>query len=355
MGNLALGLRMGTPIFTLVPLTFIWAATSRRPLEIPEGSLLKPVPLVMAAIFVPMALVGVLLCALAFHKGHPLSLPILGFVVLSALLLVLQFVLVRELTKTKRHLEDRVEERTLGLQQAQALLLRTERMNSLAMLGAGLAHDLNNSLCAAQGQLDLMQEDLKHLGVPLPGGAKRMEAALGQAAALTGRLMSFARQGAEPLLPLNLAAEAGRMEELVRMLLPRKVQLAFHWSARPLWVLASPGRVEQILVNLVGNARDALKDGGGIAITLEGSGDAACLRVSDTGCGIPKEHLERVFEPLFTTKGPGRGTGLGLSSVKALVEELGGSLALATTFTILLPLLGDGTGPAPDPTLRTAP
>jgi signal transduction histidine kinase len=170
-----------------------------------------------------------------------------------------------------------------------------------------------------------------------------------RAALLTRRLMEFARRENEALQPLDLGQAVSDMEATLRLLLPRSV--AFSMSIRagdPLMVLSSRMRLEQMLVNLVANASDAMPKGGSLSIRVDQvhpEDDQALIEVGDTGLGMTPEVLSRIFDPFFTTKAPGKGTGLGLSSLKAMVEESGGRLEVesepgrGSRFRILVPLV----------------
>jgi signal transduction histidine kinase len=160
--------------------------------------------------------------------------------------------------------------------------------------------------------------------------------------------MAFARQKEEPLEPLDLGREISELQGLLRMALPAQVRLEVLLPKEPLWILSAPGHLEQILMNLVINARDALPRGGmvRVRVALEGSpgAEAACVSVEDTGTGMSQEVLDQLFTPFFTTKGVGKGTGLGLASVKTLVERNGGTIHVqsapetGTTFRLCFPV-----------------
>ncbi|NWJ40750.1 MAG: hypothetical protein HXX12_07240, partial [Geothrix sp.] len=271
------------------------------------------------------------------------------FLVMVALLLLRQVQAVEDLESARRTLEDRVHDRTRVLEQAQHTLIRTERMNALAMMGAGLAHDLNNLLGAVKSSADLAVMNLEEGVAPGPSELNRIAMAADRAALLTRRLMEFARREEEALQPVDLGRELRSMEVTLRLLIPRAVNLVIDVPLEDaLIVKSSTLRLEQMMVNLVANARDAMPTGGhlGIQVTRGGAGRAhALIEVIDSGTGMTPEVLARIFDPFYTTKEPGKGTGLGLSSLKAMVEESGGSLGvesepgLGTRFRILLPLV----------------
>ena len=271
------------------------------------------------------------------------------FLVMVVLLLLRQVQAVEDLESARRTLEDRVRDRTQVLEQAQQTLIRTERMNALAMMGAGLAHDLNNLLGAVKSSADLAVMNLEEGVPPGPAELNRIALAADRAALLTRRLMEFARREEEALQPVDLGKEVRGMEVTLRLLLPRSVDLVIDVPLEgALLVKSSTLRLEQMMVNLVSNARDAMPTGGhlGIQVARDRTGRArAMIEVTDSGTGMAPDVLARIFDPFYTTKAPGKGTGLGLSSLKAMVEEGGGGLevesepGLGTRFRILLPLV----------------
>jgi signal transduction histidine kinase len=264
------------------------------------------------------------------------------------LLLVRQFMAFQDLKRFSSGLEAKVEARTRALETAQAIAIRTERMNTLAMLGAGLAHDLNNSIAAIRASAELMAEDMHTGAAPAERDLDRILVASDQAANLGRRLMSFGRDEAHGTFELR--QEIHEMEDLLRMLLPRRIQLRVALGQGSFPVSGTRSHLEQMLVNLVANARDAIAGEGSISLELLGgtgsSGPEALVRVEDTGIGMPPEIQARLFEPFFTTKEPGKGTGLGLSSVRTLVEQVSGRIemtshpGLGTTFTLIFPIEG---------------
>ena len=271
----------------------------------------------------------------------------LGMVVL---LLLRQLQAIRDLQAARRTLEERVQQRTQALEQAQDTLLRTERMNTLALMGAGLAHDLNNLLSAIKGSADLAAMNIEEGRLPAEADFTRISKAADHAALLTRRLMGFVRREPEDLGALDLGQEVRELETTLRLLLPRTVALSLESLERePLRVKSSKLRVEQMLVNLVANAGDAMPGGGTLRVRTGLTATQpveVSLEVIDTGTGMSPETLERIFEPFFTTKAPGKGTGLGLPSLKAMVVQDGGRIEVSsqpgvgTWFRILLPRVG---------------
>ena len=327
----------GSPLLGIVlgaPVAFGLAAWLRLPVEVSEGQARLRVPLVEGLLYLPfLAVGGVLIRAALQHRGR-LTIPLMGFVAVSALLLVRQFLLLREVRRANEHLETRVLERTRKLEEMQRIMLRSERLNAVGVLGAGLAHDLNNALMVVRASTELAWLKTQEGLPPAMADLDRILVAADQSAALTGRLMAFARQEDEQLGLLNLVEELGHLEPILRMILAKQIALRLDLCEGLVAVTGSRNHLEQILVNLVANARDAMPDGGSIQIRLraerQGKAPVAILEVADDGHGMEVKVLERIFEPLYTTKAPGKGTGLGLSSVRHLVLACGGTIEVVS-------------------------
>lgn len=330
-----------------IPLLQGLAAWSPRPVETPEMATVAGSRLSRTLPYLPVVVaVGVLATIL---PGAPLDVMrgAFGiFLLMVVLLLFRQFQAIQDLQVARRTLEERVQQRTRALEQAQDTLLRTERMNTLALMGAGLAHDLNNLLSAMKSSAELAAMSLEEGGRPDPGDLRRIMTAADRAATLTRRLMGFVRREAEELSPIDLGAEVRDMEPTLRLLLPKSVNLRIQVPSKEVLLLQSSRlRLEQMLVNLVANAADAMPEGGTLGILAAPAPDSglALLEVSDSGTGMPPDVLERIFDPFFTTKPPGKGTGLGLPSLKAMVEEVEGRIEVesqpgrGSSFRILLP------------------
>lgn len=268
----------------------------------------------------------------------PVGLALLG--VLALLVLARQALTLRQLARLNHTLEARVEARTQELTRSQALLLETQQKNMIATLGAGLSHDFNNLLGAALGNLDLIR--LKHPGED-PREVAALEQALNRASDLSKRLMNLAREGEISTGTFHLNAHLADLQPLLRAMVPRSIQLECTPGETLLEVRGHPGQVDQVVVNLVSNAKDATPQGGTICLRARAEGPEALIEVSDTGSGIDPSLMPRLFEPFLTTKPAGKGTGLGLSSVRAVVEQLGGRIEVrslpgeGTTFTVRLP------------------
>lgn len=269
----------------------------------------------------------------------------------------------QDLAQINKDLEGRVAERTRELQdemqrreQALAALSRAQRMEAFGQLAGGIAHDFNNLLTVITGNQELLEmrlKDDKDLAL-----LRRAQQAAEMGARLTGRLLTFARRRQlEPAL-LNINEHISGMVELLRRSIGEQVTLTTNLAPRLSMVRADPSEIENALLNLAINARDAMPNGGTLVIeTIECSidegeiggefklpaGDYVRLSVSDTGTGMTLEVLARAFEPFFTTKAHGKGTGLGLSTIYGFVQQSGGTVTVysepgsGTTFNIYLP------------------
>ncbi|HOX17047.1 MAG TPA: response regulator [Spirochaetales bacterium] len=241
----------------------------------------------------------------------------------------------------------------------EAQLRQAQKLEAIGSLAGGLAHDFNNVLTAVMGHADLLADSARDRPDLLDDidGVRR---ASRRAASLSRRLLGFARRSVhEPrrLAPDELVAE---LERMLKRLLPVDIALSCAYGAGACRVNADPSHLEQIIVNLVVNARDAMPSGGTIRLTTEkaelagpragrigsvGAGPCVLLKVADTGTGIPPADLTRIFEPFYTTKGPNAGTGLGLAMVSNLVREAGGLVDVdsepgrGSTFTVILPAI----------------
>jgi two-component system, cell cycle sensor histidine kinase and response regulator CckA len=257
-------------------------------------------------------------------------------------------------------LKDNSEETKLKRQVAQAT-----KMQAVGQLAGGVAHDFNNILTAIIGYCDLML--LRHP----PGDSdyddiQQIRQNSNRAASLTRQLLAFSRQ--QTLRPqiLQLPDVVAEVSHLLKRLLGETVKLDVQHGRSIGVVRADPGQLEQVIVNLGVNARDAMPDGGTLLIETKAVtkadvramrseilpiGDYALLSVTDAGTGISKEHLGKIFEPFFTTKEVGKGTGLGLSTVYGIVKQSGGfifadsEIGKGTRFDIYLPVHEGGMPP----------
>lgn len=228
-------------------------------------------------------------------------------------------------------------------------LQQAQKLEAVGQLAGGVAHDFNNILAA----MSLQAQELRLASGLAPAEARtvgEMQDAIRRAAALTRQLLLFSRRQVREDRPVDLGVLVASLGEMLTRLLPEAVRLVVVPPARPVRVQGDPSMLEQVLLNLVVNARDALPRGGTITVTLtEQALDAealravapgaeavdpgvyALLRVEDTGTGIAPEHQGQLFEPFFTTKEPGRGTGLGLSTVFGVARQHHGFVRLVTS------------------------
>jgi PAS domain S-box-containing protein len=233
--------------------------------------------------------------------------------------------------------EDVTERRAL-----EAELREAQRLDSVAALAGGVAHDFNNLMLAVGGYADLLLRELKD------EAPRRKVAAIRDAAArasdLTRQLLAFGRQQVLDVRELDLREVASRAPSLLRPLLPRDVLLETAAPLDPVPVVADPAQLDQVLLSLAANACDAMPTGGVLSLSVRADGNAAVLAVADTGRGMTDEVREQIFEPFFSTRGLGEAPGLGLATVHGIVHQSGGSIEAASSpgqgsvFTIRLPL-----------------
>jgi CheY-like chemotaxis protein len=248
-------------------------------------------------------------------------------------------------------------------------------MEAVGRLAGGVAHDFNNILTAILGGCDLAIQDVgpDHPARPLLAEIRK---AGKRAAVLTRQLLAFSRKQVFDPKVLDLRAMVDDMQLMVRGLVGEQCELRRESSEGPIWVRGDAAQLEQVVLNLVVNARDAMPAGGTLrirtdsvaipnaeeaeAIGLEAPGEYARLEVIDTGTGIPREHEPHLFEPFFTTKQPGKGTGLGLATSYGIVRQHGGAMRIeseagrGTTVRIHVPLTSERPADVPgggEPTL----
>jgi PAS domain S-box-containing protein len=243
-------------------------------------------------------------------------------------------------------LQDVTERRNLRQQ-----LLQAQKMESVARLAGGIAHDFNNVLSVMRGQVELLQDDLE----VLESARKRIDSvqrATDRAAALTDDLMAFSRQRVDEPEVFDLHARLHDVHELFSQVLGSAVTLDLDLGAAPPTIVADPNRIEQAVLNLVANARDAMPAGGTVTIATRSdpSNGALVLTVTDTGAGMDPVTRARIFEPFFTTKPPGFGTGLGLSTTEDIIRASRGTIEVeshrgqGTTFTVTFPAVDEPSG-----------
>jgi PAS domain S-box-containing protein len=242
---------------------------------------------------------------------------------------------------------------------------QTQKMESIGLLAAGVAHDFNNILAVIQMQADLLKAD-GALSAEHIEAVDDISAAVGRAATVTRQLLLFSSREIFQPRDLDLSESITDMLKMLRRIVGAHIKMELKLASHPTLVHADPGMMDQILLNLVVNARDSMPTGGRLVIEtynveLDGSGYSGssqeragafvCLSVSDTGCGIPPENLTRIFEPFFTTKEVGKGTGLGLATVFGILRQHQGwvnvysEINIGTTFRAYLPRRDGTAGP----------
>ena len=230
------------------------------------------------------------------------------------------------------------------LEQTRAQLMQSQKMEAIGLLAGGVAHDFNNALGVILGYGEMLEERLATDETSSKYIHQILQAQQ-RATALTRQLLAFSRKQRHVREPINLSLIAKGLEEMLDRLLGADIKLRLDCEPDLHSILADASQMEQVLMNLAVNARDAMACGGSLSICTRNLPDAVQLIVSDTGSGMDKATQERIFEPFFTTKEPGRGTGLGLSILYAIVEQNEGQIALesqpgcGTTFTLSFPAI----------------
>jgi PAS domain S-box-containing protein len=236
---------------------------------------------------------------------------------------------------------------------------QSQKMDAIGQLAGGVAHDFNNILAVIQLQAGLLKTD-GNLSPAQLDFAEEIGAAAQRAAALTRQLLLFSRKEILKPCDLDLNQSINDMTKMLRRTLGEDIRMQFKFAMQSLLIHADAGMMDQVLMNLAVNARDAMPKGGRLVIETSAvdfdesvraqsaqarPGSFVCLSVSDTGCGIPLKILPRIFEPFFTTKDVGKGTGLGLATVFGIVGQHQGWIEVqsevghGTTFHIYLPRL----------------
>jgi len=246
-----------------------------------------------------------------------------------------------ELAQTNAHLERRVEERTREREAALAQVHEMQKVESLGQLTGGVAHDFNNLLMAVLGNLEILSKyipddpKLRRLIDTAIKGAER-------GATLTKRMLAFARRQELRPATVDVPNLVESMVEMLRSSLGPGIQITTEFEDDVPATLVDPNQLELALLNLALNARDAMPSGGRLTISARAdrvgqgdipglpAGDYVCIAERDTGVGMDETTLKRATEPFFTTKGAGRGTGLGLSMVDGLVAQSGGAMRIST-------------------------
>lgn len=243
-------------------------------------------------------------------------------------------------------MQRQVEEK---LRKAEEWQEQMRKLESLGSLTGGVAHDFNNLMTIVMGYSDMLLKMREQVNDEArQKGLEAIHSAAERAAALTRQLLTFGRRHTNKPEAVNLSEQAGKLLESLRRLIGEHLEIATHFPAEPPKTMIDPVQLDQILINLAANARDAMPHGGTLTIetgvlSVTGEGEYAMLSVRDTGTGIDDATRARIFEPFFTTKAPGHGTGIGLSTVHAIVSHYDGRIEVDTSpgqgscFRILLP------------------
>ena len=270
-----------------------------------------------------------------------------------------------EIVQLNQSLEQRVLERTAELRRTEAQLLQSQKLEAAGLLAGGIAHDFNNLLGVILGYGESLLDQL-HESDPMHLEVGEIVKAGQRAAGLTRQLLAFSRKQTLQPEAVCLNDVVTHIEKMLRRLIGENIALRISLAHDLGQVMADTGQIEQVIVNLVVNARDAIQQGGSITIATAnvefgeddvrqhvGSqmGPHVLLTVSDTGCGMDEATMDRIFEPFFTTKEKGKGTGLGLSTVYGIIKQSCGTVDVAselgrgTTFRIHLPRLATCAAP----------
>jgi two-component system cell cycle sensor histidine kinase/response regulator CckA len=246
-------------------------------------------------------------------------------------------------------------------------LRQIQKMEAIGSLAGGIAHDFNNLLSVILNATELAQLELSE-DHPARADLDDVLQAGERAAELTRQLLAFGRKTVLRSRVVDLGVIVEVMRSMLRHLLSEDIELSVHLPTSPARVRADPVQLEQVVLNLAANARDAMAKGGKLAIAVEHvdldadfarthievtPGHHVKISIADTGVGIPPDVRSRIFEPFFTTKGPRQGTGLGLSTVFGIVKQSGGTIWVdstvgeGTTFTIYLPATDEPEAPEP--------
>lgn len=236
-----------------------------------------------------------------------------------------------------------------ALAESRERLAHAERLESVGQLAGGVAHDLNNMLTPVLAYAQLAQKKMAK-DAPEREFLDHVIAAAERAAALTRQLLAFGRKQMLEVRPVDVRAALRELEPLLRRLLPESITLRIHCADAVPTISADVAQLEQIWMNLVANARDAMPNGGSIEIEVKEIevteiGSRLEVSVKDDGEGMDRETVDRIFEPFFTTKPRGKGTGLGLSTVHGIVRQHGGRITVesakgrGTTFRLVFPTI----------------
>ena len=235
-------------------------------------------------------------------------------------------------------------------------LRHSQKMEAVGRLAGGIAHDFNNIMTVVLGHSELLALELKD-HEDMRSSVNEIQHAAERAASLTRQLLAFSRQQKLDPAPVDLNLVANDMVALLSRVLGGEIEVRAETGAEPVTIATDRAQLEQALLNLAVNARDAMPEGGRLVLTVsrrppaDGGGEVGVMQVADTGSGIPPEVQAHIFDPFFTTKEVGRGSGLGLAMVYGFVQQSGGTIQFdtaigkGTTFELIFPLVTPA-GPA---------
>ncbi len=244
--------------------------------------------------------------------------------------------------------------------QLEQQLLQAQKMESVGLLAGGVAHDFNNLLTAISGYGQILQDNISPEDELLHDSIEQVLKAAVRASELTRSLLAFSRKQVISPKPVHVDTVISNTGKLIRRIIGEDIEFDTVFSDKKLLIMADAGQIEQVLMNLASNARDAMPHGGRLSIStsevviregtealygLATAGKYALISVADTGRGIDRKSMEKLFEPFYTTKEVGKGTGLGLSIVYGIIKQHDGSVLVSsepdkgTTFNIYLPLM----------------
>ncbi|MDI1445197.1 ATP-binding protein [Polyangium sp. 6x1] len=358
-------LRTGRPLVMHAPLPASWTAKMRPELR----HLLERIGF-RSVVCVPLRVRGAILGTLTLLRLGPGAAPFaqcdLDLLLVLADLVAMTISNARLLSTVKAELAEHKRTREV-LERTEEKLRQSQKMEAIGRLAGGVAHDFNNILSVVLSYSDFLLEELR-AGEPMREEVEQIRLAGKRAADLTRQLLAFSRQQILSPRVLNLNTVVAGIDRMLRRLLREDIEMRTVLSPDLHPCFVDPGQMEQILLNLVINARDAMQEGGQLTIETanmdldepyvaehpEASvGPHVVLSVSDTGVGMDRVTQARMFEPFFTTKPKGVGTGLGLSMVYGIVKQSGGCVWVysepgrGTTIKVYLPRARDGAFDAP--------
>jgi two-component system, cell cycle sensor histidine kinase and response regulator CckA len=260
--------------------------------------------------------------------------------------------LIPAIHRALKEVEQKIEKTRLEQQ-----FLQAQKMEAVGRLAGGIAHDFNNTLAVILGTSDVLLDELEEMN-PVRDGIEEIQKAAQHASSLTKQLLAFSRKQVLNPAPVQLSVMVEKMGKMLQRLIGEDVEVSLRLDPDLNWTIVDPHQIEQVLANLVVNARDAMPRGGKLTIETSNvtvdagyqrthlnidAGRYVMLAITDTGHGMDSETQNRIFEPFFTTKPSGQGTGLGLSTVLGIVEQSGGHIWVysevgkGTTFKVYFP------------------